>query len=159
MVYLTNPSTTGLSWSGGMFNRDPLATAWIYRETSYAFAAWVEATGLSSQGSALPGLPQATKVVVRANPYERGRGTIVVYNWSQQGSVSLDLSRVLSSGDRYEIRNVQSLFGAPVVSGTYTGGAVLLPLVAVNPPVPVGLSSSRAPRTGTAFNVYIVTIR
>jgi len=104
-------------------------------------------------------LPTATKVVVRANPYEQGRANIVVYNWSQNGSVSVDLSGIVPAGASYEIRNVQDLFGAPVVSGTYSGGAVDLPIRGVPAPVPTGMSSSRAPATGTAFNAYVVSIR
>jgi hypothetical protein len=104
-------------------------------------------------------LPTATKVVVRKNPYEAGRANIAVYNWGGDGSVSLDLSGILPQGASYEIRNVQDWFGSPVVSGTYSGGSVTLPIRAVSPPVPVGFSSSRAPSTGTQFNAYVVMIR
>jgi hypothetical protein len=104
-------------------------------------------------------LPTATKVVVRKVLPEVGRANIVVYNWGQQGSVSLDLSAIVPTGAPYEIRNVQNLFGTPVVSGTYDGGSVTLPIVAVQPPVPVGYTSSRAPSTGTVFSAYVVTIR
>jgi hypothetical protein len=110
-------------------------------------------------GQTLATMPTSTKVVVRANPYEQGRANIAVYNWGQQGSVSVDLSGIVPTGARYQIRNVQDLFGTPVVSDTYQGGSVTLPLRGVAPPVPVGVSSSRAPATGTAFNTYIVTIQ
>ena len=103
--------------------------------------------------------PITTKVVVRANPYETGRANIVVYNWGQQSAVSVDLSGIVPSGARYRILNVQDLFGTPVMSGTYDGGAVTLPLRGVAPPIPVGLSSSPAPSTGTTFNTYVVTIQ
>jgi hypothetical protein len=158
MVYLTDPSTAGQSWSSGLFNRDPLSKAWTFRSTSYAFTNWLLATGLSNVGTAVPGLPTATRVFVRPNPYERGRANVVVYNWSAQGSVLLDLSQVLAPGDQYEIRNVQDWHGTPVVRGTYAGGAVSLPIRAVSPPVPVGFTSSRAPSTGIAFHTYVVSL-
>jgi len=104
-------------------------------------------------------LPTATKVVVRKNPYEAGRANIAVYNWGGDGSVSVDLTGIVPNGASYEIRNVQSWFGTPVLSGTYSGGSVTLPIRAVSPPVPVGFSSSRAPSTGTKFNAYVVMIR
>ncbi|MFN2570652.1 MAG: Ig-like domain-containing protein [Gemmatimonadales bacterium] len=110
-------------------------------------------------GQTQASLPTTTKVVVRANPYEKGRANIAVYNWSQQGSVDIDLSGIVPAGASYEIRNVQTLFGAPVVSGTYRGGTVTLPMRAVTPPVPTGMASSHAPSTGTAFNAYVVSIR
>jgi hypothetical protein len=75
------------------------------------------------------------------------------------GSIPVDLSGVLPLGAGYEIRNVQALFSAPVLSGTFTGGAVLLPMSGVTPPVPIGLSSSRAPKTGPDFDVFVVTKR
>ena len=61
--------------------------------------------------------PATTKVFVRPNKYEPGRSHVVVYNWGRQSEVAVDLSGVLRAGNRYEVRNVQALFGAPVVSG------------------------------------------
>ncbi|MGH7531166.1 MAG: hypothetical protein ACREMN_12340 [Gemmatimonadales bacterium] len=104
-------------------------------------------------------LPTETRVVVRGNPYERGRAHIVVYNWGRHGAVAVDLAGIVPTGARYEVRNVQQLFGAPVVAGTFRGGPITLPIVGVRPPVPTGMSRSRAPATGIAFNAYVVTIR
>ena len=110
-------------------------------------------------GQTQAALPTATKVVVRKNPYEAGRANVTVYNWSGNGSVDLDLSGILPQGASYEIRNVQDWFGTPVVSGTYNGGSVTLPIRAVAPPVPVGFSTSRSPSTGTTFGAYVVMIQ
>jgi hypothetical protein len=110
-------------------------------------------------GQTQSSMPTITKVVVRANPYERGRANIVVYNWGQQSSVSVDLSNIVPLNAQYQIRNVQDWFGTPVVSGTYTGGSVTIPMISVAPPVPIGMTSSRSPSTGTAFNTYVVTIQ
>ena len=101
--------------------------------------------------------PRATKVVVRPNPYEAGRAHIIVYNWAKQPSVSVDLSGVLAAGDRYEVRNVQDLFAAPVASGTMTGTSLSIPMQGVAPPAPVGLRSSPAPKTGPEFDTFVVT--
>jgi len=99
----------------------------------------------------------AVRVFVRPNRYEPGRANLIVYNPSGQGSVTVDLSGVVPAGVRYEVRNVQDLFGAPVASGT-GGGAISLPMSGIRPPTPVGLSSSPAPTTGPYFNVFVVTI-
>jgi hypothetical protein len=96
------------------------------------------------------------RVFVRPNEYEPGRANIIVYNPSGQGSVTVDLSGVVPAGVRYEVRNVQDLFGAPVASGT-GGGAISLPMLGIQAPTPVGMSSSAAPTTGPFFNVFIVT--
>jgi len=42
------------------------------------------------------------------------------------------------------------------VQGTFTGAPVTLPLKGVRPPTPVGFTSSPAPRTGPAFDVFLV---
>lgn len=98
--------------------------------------------------------PSSPRVFVRPDTWEAGRAMVVVYNWSGQGSVTADLSPVLSPGDRFEIRSVQDLYGTPVAVGTYAGGA-LIPLRAITPPAPIG-SSARGPITGPAFDVFIV---
>jgi hypothetical protein len=159
VIRLNDTQTAGHAWSGELFNRDPAATAWGYAGTSYTFPDWRTATGLSSAGQAVAGLPAATRVVVRANPYETGRANIAVYNWGGLSSVTLNLNGILPLGAEYEIRNVQDLFGSPVVSGAYDGSAVVLPMRGVPPPIPEGMTSSRAPATGTAFNVYVLTRR
>ena len=109
-------------------------------------------------GQTVNGLPTATKVIIQPSPYEPGRANVVVYNWEGNSSVSLDLANIVPPGATFEIRNVQDYFGSPVVSGTYTG-PVLLPIRAVTPPAPIGLSSARSPSTGTVFSAYVVSIR
>ena len=101
--------------------------------------------------------PTQPLVFVRPNAYEPGRAAVIIYNWSRQASVSVDLSSVLGVGRRYEVRNVQDLFGAPLVSGTFGGGTISFPMAGITPPTPVGLSSSPAPVTGPDFNVFLVT--
>jgi hypothetical protein len=101
--------------------------------------------------------PTVTKVVVRPNLYEKGRAHVVVVNWGRDAAVKVDVSGVLAPGDRYEVRNVQDLFGAPVTTGTAGGGSITIPLHGVAPPVPVGLKTSPAPRTGPAFDVFLIT--
>jgi len=101
--------------------------------------------------------PTQPLVFVRPNAYEPGRAAVIIYNWSRQASVSVDLSSVLGVGRRYEVRNVQDLFGAPLVSGTFGGGTISFPMAGITPPTPVGLTSSPAPVTGPDFNVFLVT--
>jgi uncharacterized protein YjdB len=99
--------------------------------------------------------PSGTKVVVRPNKFEAGRANIIVYNWSNAGSVSVDLSGVLPAGSHYEIRNAQNFFGSPVASGTYSGGSVSVPLSAITAVRPLGRSSN-ALSTGSQFGVFVV---
>jgi hypothetical protein len=156
MIALRDATPSGHSWAGNVHRRDPAARAWMRTSSSYTFSGWRSATGLAGGDQAQSGSLNTTAVMVRPNPYEAGRATVTVMNWGQQGSVAVSLSGVLAPGDRYEVRNVQRLFGSPVASGTYGGGAISLPLGGVSPPAPIGMSSSRAPKTGPEFDVFVV---
>ena len=155
-VVLNDPSTNGQNWSGDMHYRDPNATAWQFGGRDYTFSAWRTATGLATTDQAVSGLPP-TRVFVRPNLYERGRATVVVYNWGRQAAVAADLANVLQVGDRYEVRNAQDFFGSPVTSGTYGGGTISLPMGGVTPPTPIGGSPTAPPKTGPDFDVFVVT--
>jgi len=107
-----------------------------------------------------PHAPATPTVVVRPNRYEPGRAHIVVYNWSGQASVNVDLSRVLAQGQSYEVRSVQDVFGPPLMRGTYVGDSIAVPMTAERvPPLPVGRVTASPPRTGPAFDVFLVTVR
>jgi hypothetical protein len=60
-------------------------------------------------------------------------------------------------GDHFEVRNVQDFFGAPVLSGTYGGGPVDVPMTGVIPVAPIGGSPSAPPQTGPDFGAFVVT--
>ena len=144
-------------WSGNIWARRGNARSWRYERSAYGWADWRERTGLGTTDSVLPSLPATTKVFVRPNRYEPGRAHVVVYNWGRESDVAVDLSGVLRAGDRYEVRNVQALFGAPVVSGEYQGAPIRIPMTGVAPPVPQGRVLRTPPRTGPAFDTFVVT--
>ncbi len=98
--------------------------------------------------------PTGVQVFVRASPYEAGRANITVFNWPNQSSVSVDLSSVLGVGTAYEIRNAQDFFGAPVLTGTYSGGSVSLPMTGLSVVAPIGWAAPTA--TGPEFNAFVV---
>jgi hypothetical protein len=95
-------------------------------------------------------------VVVRPNQYEAGRANIIVYNWALQSSVSVDLSSVLHPGEGFVVRNVQDFYGPPVVTGTYSGGALSLPMAGITAAAPLGRSYSSPAVTGPTFQVFVV---
>ena len=157
MVALRDATPTGQSWSGNTHRRDPAAHAWIRTTSSYTFSGWRSATGLAGGDQVQGGEPASPTVVVRQNPYEKGRANVVVLNWGSQSQVVVPLDGGLGAGEKYEVRNVQSLFGTPAAQGTFGGGTVTIPMTGVTPPTPVGLSASRAPKTGPRFDVFVVT--
>ena len=154
-VNLRSGSTAGFQLGNNRYYRDPAARAWLYGGTSYTFSGWQQAAGVGATDQAQAATPTQPQVFVRANQYEPGRANVVIYNWSRQSSVPVDLSGVLSNGDRFEIRNVQSFRSAPVSSGTYSNGGVNFPMSGVTAVKPIG-GSRTAPRTGPDFDVFIV---
>src|SRR6266536_990276 len=146
-TYLTLVSGSGLRATGN----------YVVGGSGITQGTWTNATVTGNTVLAAGPASRQTAVFVRPNVYERGRATVTVYNWSQLGAVSVDLSGIVPVGARYEVRNVQDLYGAPVASGAFSG-VVSIPLGGVTPPPPVGLTSSRSPRTGPYFDVFLVSI-
>jgi hypothetical protein len=147
--------TADLGWDYGPTHQDLTYTN-NYLVGSVHITRW--STINQSNNTVLTSRPSSgTKVVVRPNPYESGRANIVVYNWSRQGSVSADVSGVLRAGDHYEVRNAQNFAtGTPVLSGTYQGGSLSLPMSGTRPAVPLGRSTATAPTTGPEFDVFVL---
>lgn len=150
---------TGHTWSGNNFYRAAGATAWQYGGTNTTFAGWKTLTGFTNPGTLVGTTPTTNQIFYRPNLYEPGRGHIIIYNWQGLANVAVDLSQILSVGQAFTIVNAQNFFGASVLSGTYTGGTVNLPMAGITPPAPVGRSFTQAPTTGPTFQVFVVRLQ
>jgi hypothetical protein len=102
--------------------------------------------------------PKGAKVIVRPNRYQAGRANVIVYNWDSLDKVDVDPSTVLEPGMRYEVRNAQDYFQKPVLSGTYTGGMLSLPMTGLTVAQPVGSPGAivASEQTGKDFNVFVL---
>jgi len=156
-MVLTDSSLSGQSWTGNRFYGASTLSNWQRAPNKPAdFATWQAQTRLPDPGRYAGSGPPPNLVVVRPNQYEAGRANIVVYNWEQRATVSVDLSTALTVGDRYVVRNAQDFDGTPVIDGTYEGGSIQLPMAAVTPPPVIGRASTPPPITGPTFNVFVV---
>jgi hypothetical protein len=153
MVKQAGP-TAGYTWTNQTYYGDSAQPSFIWLGQGYTFAGWKAATGFGSTDTYVGAAPPASRVFVRPNAYEPGRANIVVYNWAQAASAVVDVSNVLTPGDRYEVRNVENYFGTPVASGTYTGGAIQVPMAPVARPAPIAGGSF--PATGPTFGVFVL---
>ena len=96
-------------------------------------------------------------VLVRPNQYETGRANLTVYNWSKAASVSANLAGTgLVAGDSFEIRDAMNFYGAPVLTGLYTGAAVTLPMTGLRPAMPVASSLAAPVHTAPMFGAFVV---
>lgn len=144
-----NGKNTGTVMTGNtIYGRLDNFTTSAYPNNTYYVSTW----------PAAPPRPTGSQVFVRPNRYEAGRANIIVLNWDTSPSTSVDLSSVLISGDRFEIRDAQNFFGAPVLTGTYAGGAVTLPLnnTAIATPVSVPSDRSTPVHTNREFCTLVV---
>ncbi|MEJ7712193.1 MAG: hypothetical protein WKF84_20605 [Pyrinomonadaceae bacterium] len=125
-------------------------------QTSYLdFAEW-KALGVDQHSTYTQSKPTGQEVFVRPNSYERGRAHIVVYNWTGGSSVSVNLNSAgLAAGDAYEIRDAQDFFGAPVLTGKYSGASVQVPLAKRAVARPIGMNQAPA-HTGPEFHVLVL---
>jgi hypothetical protein len=124
--------------------------------SSRNFDAWKSQTGVDSASTFTPGRPTGIQTFVRPNRYEPGRANITIYNWANQASVPVDLSGVLTVGAKYQVRDVQDFYGAPVTSGVYSGGTINIPTTATSVQRAIGGIPAPASHTALEFQSYVV---
>ena len=97
------------------------------------------------------------KTFIRPNRYTPGRANIAVYNWDHAKDVRVDLSVVgIPVGAAFEIRDVRNLDNDPVVSGTYAGRPVKIPMEGLTVAPVVGWKQT-PPHTAPEFAVFVLT--
>ena len=121
---------------------------------------WRQLTGLDKDSQTIQNSllrPSGTSVFVRPNSYEEGRAQITVFNWDLNDSVKVDISTIgLHIGERYEVRDVQNYFGAPIASGTFEGKPISLPMNLVEVTRPVGTVERIPTHTAPEFSAFVI---
>jgi hypothetical protein len=174
----SNQSESGIVWDNNEYygpldlfytgNYDGLTVSDGSRQT---FVGWQTASGFDAHSTYSSALPTGAWTYVLPDKYTTKRANIIVYNWNAYAdgsgdllssctgacaSVAVDLSAVLSAGDQFIIQDAQNWFGPHVLTGTYQGGTVSIPMVGLGPkPVPWGLSVAPA-HTAPAFGTFVV---
>lgn len=101
--------------------------------------------------------PAENRIFVRPNRWEEGRANLIVFNWKRESDVKVDVRAAgLKPGDSYEIRDVQNLFGDPVVRGVYQGGPVVVPMTGMAVTQPIGEVPFPAVHTDREFGVFLL---
>ena len=140
---------TKVEWAPFNFSERGQTAGLTYRE-------WQNRTGFDAKSSYIERRPHGTKVIVRANQFEKGRAHIIIYNWEKYPAVEINLKTVLEPGDEYRIVSAQDFFGEPVLTGRYTGDPVRLPMSGRKPVQPVGMPDYPLPVTEPEFGVFVV---
>ena len=143
-------------WDNNVY-RTSSTNAYKIGEAVKTFSEWQQMTGFDSNSKQI-GLPTENYVAVRPNKYEPGRANIIVYNWEDQPSVSVDLrpSR-LQMGGSFEIRDAQNFFGPPVLTGTWNGTPIEIPMNLTEvAPIYGNVTHFKNKHTSSMFNVFVL---
>ncbi len=117
---------------------------------------WRRETGFDAQSTFTRGAPSKLRVIVRPNAHESGRAHVAILNPASLPEVEIDLSRVLSSRQKFRIQSPKDFFGPAIVTGIYDGLPVRVPMKSVAAPPPVGMPDAELPITEPQFAAFVV---
>jgi hypothetical protein len=109
------------------------------QSTTFAYTkkAWREEFPFDTTSTYVDSAPTGLHVRLKLNRYDSRRANLIIYNWDQASTVTVDVSSFLNPGDTYQLRNVQDYFG-DVISGTYAGGGLQVPMTGRTRVKPIG---------------------
>ena len=97
--------------------------------------AWQAATGWDSNSIQIAGEPQTPWIYLRENKYEPHRAHLVIYNWTDANTVTVDVNNLwpadeLEEGRQYQYRivNIENIWGEPVAEDTLIDGTIEVPM-------------------------------
>jgi hypothetical protein len=120
------------------------------------FNQWREITSFDAKSTFQKGSPSKLRIIVRPNAHEPGRAHIAVLNPAKLPEVEVDLSRVLTAGQRFRIVSAKDVFGPSLVVGVYDDQPVRVSTKAVTPPQPIGMPQMELPVTEPQFAAFVV---
>jgi hypothetical protein len=106
------------------------------------FQNWKSTTNFDANSLFISAQPDSNNIFIFPNQYEKGRANVIVYNWSNKTSVTVDLSKTgLVAGQAFKVYDAQNYGGDPVYEGNYdTGNATIaIGFSSLNPVAPLGL--------------------
>jgi parallel beta-helix repeat protein len=99
--------------------------------------------------------PTVNETFVRPNRYEPGRAHIVVYNWTSQNAVSVDVSGAgIPVGGTYMLRSAEDYHGQRL-TGVYNRGPITIPMTGWKIASPIGAATPRSALP--EFGAFIIT--
>jgi hypothetical protein len=153
----SDPQQQGSSdWSGNHYWGNE---SFRYNDANLSWNGWKASTGNDATSDYTAGRPHGVWTFVRPNLYEAGRANVVIYNWDLSKAVNVDLSAVLAEGDNFEIRDAENFFAPAVVSGTFNGSPVSIPLTGLTVAAPVGEVPTPPQPTAPEFAAFVVRAR
>ncbi len=123
------------------------------------FSIWRGFTRSDSESTFSKGLPDKNLVSVWANKYEKGRANVVVYNYLESDYQKIDVSHVLEKGSEYYIYDVQNIFDSPILTGTYNGSLLDIPMNLTKCQQPNSNIDTNLKHTSKEFGAFLILSR
>jgi|ERR1043166_434226 hypothetical protein len=119
---------------------------------------WQSTTGYDMHSTTTNFAYPPDAVYVIPNQDQAKRAHIAIYNWTLKDNVSVDVSSVLASGDRFELYSVQNFNGGPIGVGTNTSGVISIPMtnLTVAPFICAGNWMRRPPPLNPEFGAFVL---
>jgi hypothetical protein len=156
-LYKAQSGTPSVTWNNNTYWNQISGGGGYYPaagSSSRTFTQWKSDTTFDAASIQSVGTASTNWVFIRPNTYEIGRAHIIVYNWTGAASVTVNVAGVLAVGDSYSLYSAEAL-GSPVLSGTYSGGSLTVPMTSGTVAQPVGWSTSIASLRPT-FGVFVL---
>jgi hypothetical protein len=80
---------------------------------------------LLPKGASRPG---GSQVILRPNKYEPRRANLAILNWDKASTVAVRPGDFLKKGDAFRLLDPRDFYGKPVLTGTYDGQAINVPV-------------------------------
>lgn len=129
---------------------------------AYTKKAWIEEFPYDRNSTYIDTAPTGQHVRLNVNRYDSRRANLVIYNWDQASTITVDVGSFLSPGDTYQLRNVQDYFG-DVIAATYGGGGLQVPMTGRTRVKPIGYDQVTSwyhdplkPNTFPAFGAFVL---
>lgn len=131
---------------------------WGKGDRQLTWAQWQQETG--DNGKYVRGFPD-NSVVVYKSPGYPGRALVVVWNWNNSSTATVDLNKTgLNPGQKYAVFDVQRLTGLALATGTFTTinttTTVALPDENSSIDPVLGIFPGQTKHTAKRFNVLVV---
>lgn len=157
------PSPGAWTSNNNTFWENNTGTASLFKWNASGFVTFAAYKTASSQDAASTFTATApTSSVIKYVPnadldsYSKIAGMIGVFNYNSAASVNVTLSSAgLVSGDSYAIYAAENMDGSAIASGTYTSGAISLPMNGTTVTVPIGHSHTPT-TTRPEFQGFVV---
>ena len=152
--------TGGTATSGDFaFNR---VTGTQVQTYNYTGKSWQDDLQFDTDSTYIDAAPTGKKIFLRRNQYDPNRMFVIIYNWDQSDTVTVNTGAFLRVGDDYELRNVQDYFG-DVTQGNFRGVSINVRMTGRSQAKPVGYDGvpqwhhySLPPNTFPKFGVFVL---